>query len=515
MAFRPGASVAVDLFHGMARLGCWLGFAQVSGYNASSGSQTMNRLRIASVSVVASCLLVAAMRASEPDASAARQASGVKVGEVTDTTAIVWTRLTADAERKNHGLAITGRVGKGGPRPVTVPVDELEGACPGAEGRIRVRYSTSEDLKDAAETKWADVNAKTDFSHQFHLKDLRPATTYQYAVETTGKSGQPRHGALRGKFTTAPTPAAEASVRFCVMTCQAYFDRDHPDGHNIYVSMLRLDPKFVAFTGDNVYYDSEEPRALTPRLARYHWERMFSLPRQRELLRNVGSYFEKDDHDTVNDDSWPGRKQGELTFAEGQKIFRQQVPLGESIYRTFRWGRHLQIWLTDGRDFRSPNNTPDGPDKTIWGREQKEWLKQTLAESDATWKVLISPTPIVGPDRTNKADNHANRTFQHEGDEIRAWFAEHVPDNFFVLCGDRHWQYHSVHPRTGLNEFAVGAASDAHAGGSPGLDEEYHRFHRVKGGFVSVEAAGQEIVIRHHDVDGNAVNEYRKSAQGK
>ncbi|MDB6006750.1 MAG: hypothetical protein JWR15_3737, partial [Prosthecobacter sp.] len=27
---------------------------------------------------------------------------------------------------------------------------------------------------------------------------------------------------------------------------------------------------------------------------------------------------------------------------------------------------------TDGRDYRSPNKMPDGPDKTIWGAEQKE-----------------------------------------------------------------------------------------------------------------------------------------------
>ena len=90
---------------------------------------------------------------------------------------------------------------------------------------------------------------------------------------------------------------------------------------------------------------------------------------------------------------------GDLTFAQGQEIFRQQVPLGKTIYRTFRWGRDLQIWFTDGRDFRSPNDIPDGPEKTIWGTEQKAWLQRTLLESDATWKILISPTPIVGPDR--------------------------------------------------------------------------------------------------------------------
>ena len=185
----------------------------------------------------------------------------------------------------------------------------------------------------------------------------------------------------------------------------------------------------------------------------------------------------------------------------------------ETIYRTFRWGKHLQIWLTDGRDFRSPNSMADGPEKTIWGREQKAWLKSTLEKSDATWKIVISPTPIVGPDRVAKNDNHANKGFSHEGDEIREFLKSVAPGNAFTICGDRHWQYHSVHPVTGLNEFSVGAASDSHAGGSPGLDKEYHRFHRVKGGFVSVTASGAEIVFRHHDVQGAVLNEFKKGAK--
>jgi alkaline phosphatase D len=122
--------------------------------------------------------------------------------------------------------------------------------------------------------------------------------------------------------------------------------------------------------------------------------------------------------------------------------------------------------------------------------------------------VLFSPTPIVGPDRANKNDNHANNGFKHEGDEARKWFRENVPDNFFVICGDRHWQYHSVHPETGLNEFSIGAASDEHAGGSPGENKKYHRFHRVKGGFVSVAVGAKGIAFRHHDVHGKVVHEH-------
>ena len=208
-----------------------------------------------------------------------------------------------------------------------------------------------------------------------------------------------------------------------------------------------------------------------------------------------------------------------MTFRDGQRVFREQVPMGERTYRTFRWGKDLQVWLAEGRDFRSPNTLDDGPDKTLWGAEQRRWLMETLRASEADWKVLINPTPLVGPDRDTQEDNHANATFAHEGSVFRQWVRENVADHFFVVCGDRHWQYHSVHPATSVREFACGPASDAHAGGSPGENEGYHRFHWVGGGFLSVavgRSAGRSaITFRLHDVYGQVVHECRQTRKGQ
>jgi len=432
-----------------------------------------------------------------------RQASGVKVGEVTDTSAIVWVRLTASETRNAGGDKKTGKSTKDDTALPDADVAKLHGACPGAAGKVRVRYGTKADLSEF-KTSWMDVSDKTDFTHQFALTKLPADTVIHYATETAEDPVRP-HPGIKGTFRTAPKPDADVRVNFAVITCQMFADLDNDDGFNIYPAIAKLEPRFVAFTGDNVYYDSESPLAKTPALARYHWQRMYSLPRHVDLLRTVTTYWEKDDHDVVKNDSWSGQKLGELTFAEGQKIFRQQVPMSETIYRTFRWGKHLQIWLMDGRDFRSPNSMKDGPDKSIWGKEQKAWLFKTLKDSDATWKVILSPTPIVGPDRDAKSDNLSNKPFDHEGNEVRAWLQKNVPNNCFVVCGDRHWQYHSVHPDTGVNEFSIGAASDQHAGGSPGENKKYHRFHRVKGGFLSVDAHGKAIVFQHHDVHGKVV----------
>ncbi|MEN9359539.1 MAG: Phospholipase precursor [Verrucomicrobiota bacterium] len=449
-------------------------------------------------------------RAAPAQGSGPHLATGTRVGEVTASSAIVWARLTAEPLRNNGGLLIPGR--HKAAKAIPVPVEQLEGACPGTPGRLRLRYGPREDLQDAKICEWVEVGEKSDFAHHFHLKDLQPSTLYYYVAEAAQPGSGEIRGSFRGRFETATAPTQPSELTFCVMTCQGYPDRDHKDGHEIYPSMLALKPRFAVLSGDLVYYDSDAPSAVTPRLARFHWERMFSLPRLLEFNRSVATYWQKDDHDTVKNDAWPGQKLGELTFAEGEAIFQQQAPLGEGVdYRTVRWGRDLQVWFTEGRDFRSPNTQNDGPDKTIWGKEQKEWFKRTVLESAATWKILVSPTPLVGPDRgKGKNDNHANLGFQHEGDELRQWMQQHVPDNFFVICGDRHWQYHSIHPETKVREFSCGPASDEHAGGSPGENKDYHKFHRVKGGFLAVtlrpEAQASFLKFELRDVKGQVVH---------
>jgi len=465
-------------------------------------------------------LVVAAWCVSIACGQETHQATGVKVGEVTPDSAIVWMRLTAGSKRKADGVVVKGRAAE--TLPAGTSVDDLEGACPGMAGRVRLRYGAGRETDSENTTAWGQVGPDSDFTHQFRLTGLKPATEYVYFAETGGSAGTPAHAPLRGRFETAPRPDQYADATFTAITGQMYNDLDDPDGFHIYEAMAALKPKFIVPTGDTVYYDNESPRATTVAAARHHWHRMYSLPRLVAFHLQVPGYWEKDDHDTIFNDCWPTMMPPSMlpmTFEQGQRIFREQVPMGEKTYRTVRWGKSLEVWLVEGRDFRSPNNAPDGPDKSIWGREQKQWLMRTLLASDAEWKVLVSPTPIVGPDRGNKADNHANRAFKSEGDEMRRWFQKNLPENFFLVCGDRHWQYHSVDPETGVREFSCGPASDQHASGSPGEDPTYHRFHRVKGGFLSVSVSrpgeASTIVFRLHDVHGKIVCEYRKERESR
>ena len=462
------------------------------------------------------------LAAADDVASAANMAMGFRVGEVTQNSAIVWTRITRDQERNWGGFR---EPSKREPKnnqyvPSPVAVEDREGATPGAEGQVRVQYAHAADPDDWTTTDWETVKKENDYIHQFRLSGLKPNSRYLLKIEARDSADDEISAVDSGSFRTPAAAPTWQDVSFSVVTGQAYWDLDHREGFHIYPAMQKLEVDFIVPTGDTVYLDSEAPRARTVELARYHWQRMYSLPRHIEFHRTTPGYWEVDDHDTWCNDCWPtlrARWMNPLTFDQGAAIFREQVPMGDEPYRTVRWGKGLQIWLVEGRLYRSPNNMPDGPEKTIWGEEQMDWLKKSILASDADFRILISPTPIVGPDRGGKADNHANDAFAYEGSRFRQWTKDNRLTNFFVCCGDRHWQYMSVDADTGLREFSCGPASDVHAGGTPGHDMKIQPFHLVKGGFLSVQVARENdaplAIFRHHDVHGKVVHEFKAASQ--
>ena len=485
----------------------------------------MNLTRILSARAPFAAL---ALLSSALFAAPAHQATGIKLTEPTATGVVVWTRTTRDGERAPDDgplpiTKITDRTtGKELPlkdnlaypngRPeITYPpgadLGSIRGAAIGAPGQTRVRYRIAGAAAVAwSETAWRDTDPKQDFTATFTLTALRPRTRYEVAVDARPAANAALSSTVDGGFVTAPANSESAAVSFAVMSCQQYEDRDRPDGFSIYPAMLALRPDFFVNTGDAVYYDHGPVIALNHDLARYHWARMYGLPTLRDFHRQVGSYFMKDDHDVLANDCEPGSRSGDLTFEDGLRIFHEQTALPSSEYRTIRWGKHLQVWVVEGRDFRTDRTKDGNATPTIWGAPQIAWLERTLAESDATFRMLITSTPIVGPDRPQKDDNYSNPGFADEGAKIRALLGRFA--NLTVITGDRHWQYVSVDPVTKLEEWSVGAASDAHAGGwnETKLRPE-HRFLRTgHGGFLSAdvrpEGAGAVLSLRLHDSGG-------------
>lgn len=493
------------------------------------------------------------------------QGNGLKVGEVTAESAVIWTRLTAAPEANWSGAtfleptldgdrskvraatqvaresAMSSAAEKAATKnasaispaelrrivetadwrtqlPPGRAVDDMQGALPGAAGEVRALLTPASG-GPAIDTGWAAVEAARDHTRQFTVRGLRAGTPYRVRVESRASNGKPG-ATVEGAFRTAAAADSPARVSFAVVTCGDYPRRDDPaNGHRIYATMAAMDLDFMVHTGDVEYYDKPDPWATSAELARFKWNRLFALPFQRAFHNRTPAYFTNDDHDLLKNDCWPGQTYGSLTWEQGLAIWSEQTPVSPQPYRTFRHGRDVQVWVIEGRRYRSANDAPDGPAKTILGAAQKEWLLRTIATSDATFRVLVTPTPIVGPDRGNKNDNHANAGFQHEGDELRRFLG--AQRNLVVATGDRHWQYFSIDPASGTREFGCGPSSDVHAGGytpKPG-DEAVQKFFRLKGGFLTFTterpAAGPRLLIRHHAVDGAVVHEAALRPEGR
>ena len=444
------------------------------------------------------------------------QASGVKVGEVDPTSAIVWTRLTKVSQRRKTGYVLNANdvFGDTDERPqkffAGVDLEEMHGAVPGLPGQVRLSYSEKTNPSGVVVSDWMPVDNDRDYTHQFKLTGLKPKTEYTYKVESRANTKSTQGASVEGRFATAPDADDPVRVMFTVVTGQKYQNRDREEGHQIFSVMAEMKPDFFVHTGDIVYMNkgwitSGAPAGAVDR-ARHQWHRIHGLEPQKEFYRNVPAYMMKDDHDIGQNDCHPGKGLEGFSYRRGIEVFEEQVPVGDRPYRTRRWGKDLQIWMVEGRNFRSANDMPDGPGKTIWGEEQIKWLQDSVKSSHATFKILISPTPLVGPDRASKGDNHANDAFAYEGNRIRKWIQEEAPE-LFLVCGDRHWQYVSVHPETGVREYSCGSTTDRHAGGwSLGFIEEYHRYLNVIGGFLSVTAERVDgkpnLIFRHHDVEG-------------
>jgi alkaline phosphatase/alkaline phosphatase D len=436
-------------------------------------------------------------------------ALGILVGEVTTGGALVQVRLSATDER-------------------------VDGDVPGAPGFVE--FALAKEGAGASEpvaVQTAEARQAHDCIARTAFTGLEPGTAYACKTRVGSSTDSLRDGPT-ARFKTLPGADSAAPVRFVVVTGMNYakFHGDDqidkathlvqnntrlpdpysgPDKHLGYpalASILKLKPDFFVGTGDNVYYDTpRDPRAETISELRQKWHEQFVQPRYHELFAKTPTYWMVDDHDYRVDDC-DNTGDYEPSPELGKRVLLEQLPYAEMgvpdplTYRTHRISRHLQIWLPEGRLYRSPNATPDGPDKTIWGDEQKAWLKRTLGESDAAYKLLISPTPMIGPDDLRKTDNHTNiGGFRAERDDFFAWLKETgiAEKGFYIICGDRHWQYHSIDP-SGIEEFSSGALVDANSrlGRKPGdpkstdpeglIEQPYYQDPR-SGGFLEVEVS--------------------------
>lgn len=371
-------------------------------------------------------------------------------------------------------------------RLTSVPGLNAQRAVPGAAGVARFIVDQGRAGVGEITTPWLKAEPAHDFIVRHLVRGLKNGTRYRYRLDFGPDETRTKQGPDRW-FQTLPANNSSAPLSFLLFNCMGwgqymdgygnrkpYVGADKMQGYPTLVKMQAYaDANFVIGAGDLVYYDypAKDVAKTQPELRR-KWQQQFVMPRLVKLVGSMGSYWMKDDHDFRYDDAdLTGKREPSAEL--GFRTFREQMPVlsagdyGSPTYRTMRAGRHVQLWLLEGRDYRSPNRMEDGPDKSIWGIVQREWLKRTIMESDATWKFIVTPAPMIGPDSGRKRDNHANlQGFRHEGGQFFSWLQENELRNVVLFTGDRHWQYHSIHP-PGISEFACGSLHREIAVGNP------------------------------------------------
>lgn len=434
-------------------------------------------------------------------------AQGVMAGEPTQDSVILQTRL-AKPVRQHFAMP--------------------------CEGFVRFEISENSEFIDSRFTDTQAARLEQDGIVKVFVSGLIPGRRYYYRA-WFGKDPAALSPGDAGLFRTLKG-ANKGDCSFCVFSCLGYaqffgfpvpYDKvyegdDRNLGYPGLAAIRALELDFVVGTGDTVYYDyrGEKPRATTKAEMRECWSEQAILPRFRECFASVASYWQKDDHDHRFNDCDPYRhfptssdpqRSSLPSTRAGSEIFLEQLPLvaegsARSLYRTHRVSRDLQIWLLEGREYRSSNDRPDGPAKSLWGAEQREWLEHTLKESDARWRIVVSPGPIVGPDYNTKRDNHTNwQGFRYEGNAFLRFLRERgLARNVFLVCGDRHWPYHSVSPE-GIHEFSVGTLTEGNGFVPPersistdpdGLIEQRWVSSHPLASFLCVEATPLAVTFR-------------------
>jgi phosphodiesterase/alkaline phosphatase D-like protein len=299
----------------------------------------------------------------------------------------------------------------------------------------------------AARSFEARATRANDLTVRILVRGLKSGTRYRYAfVQGKARTAavdcfvEPRAGCSIASFATAPSPAADASVRFATSgdadATPAANGRPAYNLYQVYARMAAERNDFNVNLGDTIYSDSEVGGAPVARTIAEKWRKYrlgLALPALRTLRASTSLYSHWDDHEFVNDFSRP--EHGEGIYRTGVKAFRDYSPVayssGLGLYRSVRWGKHLELFFLDERSFRSAKATePCGgdlaptapqtvrdafgslapslrdpvppaclatisdPGRTMLGARQYAAFTRAIGRSTATWKVIVNEVPI-------------------------------------------------------------------------------------------------------------------------
>jgi alkaline phosphatase D len=345
---------------------------------------------------------------------------GTVTGDVTNDSALVWARASGDGHMHVEFWSGFHRV------------------------RRRLRETTT-----------IRIDGQTDFIGKFELDDLQPDTLYSYRVVAEGANGQAESAIA--SFRTAPPAHRSMPVRFSWGGDVGQGLANRPP-FPAFASMAAEQPDFFIFNGDTIYGDGTTPIGPGATTVAEFWAKYKENredPLFQAFARQTPMIVNWDDHEVDNDYRGldPDLPLGRL--GAGRQAFFDYWPVRAKLpdtWRRFRWGREVEVFVLDCRQFADPLAAPDGPGKTMLGLQQRRWLESRVRQSDATWKVLVTSCPLSILRSANPPQDDWV-SYEHElGSLLEAWREDRV-ENIVWLTADVHWAQAIEYPVYGMWEF--------------------------------------------------------------
>jgi alkaline phosphatase D len=410
------------------------------------------RISTAGLGLLAAALLAGPVTAQGP----VTFPQGIASGDVTDTQAVIWTRTSSPAT-------------------------------------VRIEYGTSQAL-GAVWPVATPTTPDTDLTAKVDLRNLRPNTRYFYRV--VADEGAGRGNSLVGSFQTAPTASESAEVTFAWSADMS--ERFKP--LTIFDAIRSRDPAFFLLLGDTLYADIDcDARTLDVYRACSRRNREDEAFQRFARATSIDAVW--DDHEVANNfDSTHSRLPlGRQAFLEYWPIRPAEGEPGR-MYRSFRWGQFLEIFILDARQYRSPPFQRDTADKTLLGAAQKQWLMRALQASTARFKVIASSVPL----KYHGADSWEGYTTERQ--EILEFITRNAIRRVVFLTADVHYAAILRH-KDGIVEAIAGPlgmliSSRRTAAGEPETEFSFN----ASFSFGIVRATGASMVIELYDVNNRLLH---------
>ena len=379
-------------------------------------------------------------------------ALGVASGQPRPTSVVLWTRLMADP------LQADGRL---------------------PQALLPLTWQVAEDERFARIVRSGTVLADPAQAHSVRVRveGLASARPFWYRFLVGGTVSPV------GRTRTAPAAHAQVNrLRLALASCQHY----EQGWFTVHREIAATELDAVVFVGDYLYesskrrfrlrsHEAEEPVTLDQFRARHATYR-----RDPDLQACHAAHpwiLAWDDHEVRND--YAGTLGGsanealspqeflQLRTAAYQAYFEHQPldlsqqpgPDGLRMHDRFRWGRLADLWMLDGRQYRSPQVCNDDATAgghvrwrchalaedtgTMLGAAQEHWLHTGLRDASGRWKLVgqatqISPWGVPTPDGQRLVYSDGWDGYPAARARLLQHIATHQLDNVVFLGGDVH-----------------------------------------------------------------------------